>query len=140
MKTIDTTVFLRYLMPQDKEKYLNTKSLFNRIIDGQEDAMTTAVVVHEVCYVLTASGINFYGLPHRSARDRLYPLLSEAGLKLKDKAICLEALDIFAEREYIDYSDALSVAYVRAGEADGVYSYDASTLGKIPGANRVTPA
>lgn len=139
MKVLDTNIFLRYLIRDNEEKYLRTKELFDRVIDGQEEVMTTVVVVHEVCYVLTASGINFYNWPHAEVRDRVYPLLELESLALKDKTICLAALDIFAQGEKIDVADALAVAYVRAGEADGVYSYDASTLGKIERANRVVP-
>jgi len=139
MKFIDTNIFLRYLMPTDQVKYERTREIFDRVIAGKEEVMTAAVIIHEVCYTLSASGVNFYNLPHREVRDRLYPLIELEAMKLKDKAICLVALDIFAQGEKIDYADALAVAYVRAGDADGIYSYDARTLGKIQGANKIEP-
>lgn len=138
MKVIDTNIFLRYLMHDDENKYRQTQELFERVTNGREEVMTTAVVVHELCYVLTASGMNFYNLPHKAVRDRVYPLLDLESVRLKDKAVCLTALDIFSESEKLDYADALAIAYVRAGEAEGVYSYDAQFDG-FESANRTVP-
>lgn len=114
MKYIDTNIFLRYFMPTDHVKHARTSQLFDRIIDGQEEVMTSAVVIHETCYVLSASGINFYNLPHEEIKDRLYPLIDLEGMKVKDKAVCLAALDIVALGEKIDFADALAAAYVRS--------------------------
>lgn len=139
MRALDTNIFLRYIMPTDMRKHGECDRLFDRLRNSQEEAMTTQVVIHEVCYVLSASGPNFYNLSHQDVRDRLYPLLELDSLHIKDKDVCLDALNTFAQREYIDYSDALLVAYVRNHEAQGVCSYDAKSLGKIPDANRSIP-
>jgi predicted nucleic acid-binding protein len=58
------------------------------------------------------------------------------GLQMANKSICLEALNIFAAGEKIDLSDAISVAYVRNGLVDGIYSFDRK-LDNVPGSNRV---
>jgi predicted nucleic acid-binding protein len=55
---------------------------------------------------------------------------------MANKSICLEALNIFATGEKIDLSDAISVAFVRNGLVDGIYSFDRK-LDSLPGANRI---
>ena len=57
-------------------------------------------------------------------------------LHMANKSLCLEALNIFAAGEKIDLSDAISVAYVRNGLVDGIFSFDRK-LDNLPGPNRV---
>lgn len=54
------------------------------------------------------------------------------------KSLSLEALNLFASGEKIDYSDALSVAYVRNGLAEGIYSFD-RRLDSLAGSSRQEP-
>jgi predicted nucleic acid-binding protein len=134
MNLIDTNVFIRYLIGDDATKQQKSKKLIERIRAGQEEAFTTDVIVHEVCYVLSAS--THYNLSHQDIRDRLYPILAMPEMHMANKSICLEALNIFAAGEKIDLSDAISVAYVRNGLVDGIYSFDRK-LDNLPGSNRV---
>jgi predicted nucleic acid-binding protein len=72
MNLIDANVFIRYLIGDDATKQRKSKELIERIRAGQEEAFTTDVIVHEVCYVLSAS--THYNLSHQNIRDRLYPI------------------------------------------------------------------
>lgn len=94
-------------------------------------------MIHEACYVLSAS--THYNLTHREIRDRLYPILAMPGLHLAGKSLCLEALNIFAMGETIDFADALAVAHVRNGLVEGIYSFDRK-LDNLPGSARVVPS
>jgi predicted nucleic acid-binding protein len=134
MNLIDADVFIRYLIGDDAAKQQKSKQLIDRIRTGHEEAFTTDIIVHEVCYVLSAS--THYNLSHQDIRDRLYPILAIQGLHIANKSICLEALNIFAAGEKIDLSDAISVAYVRNGLVDGIYSFDRK-LDNLPESNRV---
>ena len=134
MNLINANVFIRYLIGDDAAKQQKSKQLIDRIRTGQEEAFTTDIIVHEVCYVLSAS--THYNLSHQDIRDRLYPILAIQGLHIANKSICLEALNIFAAGEKVDLSDAISVAYVRNGLVDGIYSFDRK-LDNLPGSNRV---
>ena len=92
--------------------------------------------MHEICYVLSAS--THYNLTHQDIRDRLYPILEMQGMHVANKSLCLEALNMFATGEKIDFSDALSVAYVRNGLVDGMYSFDRK-IDNLPGSRRLQP-
>lgn len=134
MNLIDANVFIRYLIGDDATKQQQSKAIIERIRAGQEEVFTTDIIVHEVCYVLSAS--THYNLSHQDIRDRLYPILAIPGLHVVTKSICLEELNIFAAGEKIDFSAALSVAYVRNGVVDGIYSFDRK-LDNLPGSNRL---
>lgn len=136
MRIIDANVFVRYITGDDAQKQQRSEELIRRVASGQEEMITTDIIIHEVCFILTAS--RHYNLTHKEARARLYPLIQLDGLKKENKSICLDALDIFAQREYLDYSDAVSIAMVRNGLSDGIYSFD-SPLDNIEGANRIAP-
>lgn len=134
MNLVDANVFIRYLIGDDPTKQQKSKELIDRIHTGQEAALTTEVILHEVCYILSAS--THYSLTHQEIRDRLYPILQMPSLHVANKSLCLEALNIFAAGEKIDFSDALSVAHVRNGLAGGIYSFDRK-LDNVPGSNRI---
>lgn len=136
MRLIDTNVFIRYLMGDDPAKQYRSGALIERIRTGQEEVLTTQVIVHEICYVLSAS--THYNLTHQDIRDRLYPILEMQGMHVANKSLCLEALNMFATGEKIDFSDALSVAYVRNGLVDGMYSFDRK-IDNLPGSRRLQP-
>ena len=136
MRLIDTNVFIRYLMGDDPAKQYRSGALIERILTGQEEVLTTQVIVHVICYVLSAS--THYNLTHQDIRDRLYPILEMQGMHVANKSLCLEALNMFATGEKIDFSDALSVAYVRNGLVDGMYSFDRK-IDNLPGSRRLQP-
>jgi len=137
MKFVDTNVFIRYFTGDDPAKQLRTQELFQRVIQGREEILTSESVIHEVYAVLGSPRL--YNYAHQDIRDRLYPILDLPGVHLADKALCLEALNIFANNQSIrDYVDTIAIAKVQNGDCDGVYSYDRD-LSKVPGTNRIEP-
>lgn len=138
MRLVDTNVILRYLMGDVPAQAHVAHGIIQRIARGEEDAIILHSVVHEVCYALTSSTPGAgYNLTHLDARNRLLPILSLEHIHvLPDKQLCLIALDIFAQGEKMDFTDALQVAYVRGGLSDGIYSFD-KRIDRIAGARRV---
>lgn len=140
MILIDTNVILRYIAKDVSDQSGAAYELFQRIAHGQEEAIIIHNVIHEACYAFTSSTHGQgYNLTHLDTRNRLLPILTLKGVQvLPSKSLALQALDIFAMGEKIDYTDALLVAYVRSGRAESIYSFD-KRYDTIPGANRVDP-
>lgn len=137
MKFVDTNIFIRYLTGDDPVKQQQTRKLFERISRGEENVMTSEGVIHEVCAVLSSSKL--YNYTHKEVRDRLFPLLILPAFQISEKALCLEALNIFGNNQSIrDYVDTIAIARVKNGDCDGVYSYDGD-LDKVSGTNRIEP-
>lgn len=136
MRFIDTNIFLRYLTGDDEEKRKACLALFQRIQRGEEEGVTRETHIHETVYIMASPAL--YHLSHAEIRDRLAPVLSLRGLKLNDKRLCLEALNIFASYDNLDFADALAVAYMTREGIQAVYSYDRD-FDRIPGTNRLEP-
>jgi predicted nucleic acid-binding protein len=140
MILFDTNVILRYIAGDVPDQSNASRSAIQRVARGEEEAMIIYNVIHEACYALTSSTPGQgYNLTHLDTRNRLLPILMLKGVRVSpNKSLALQVLDIFATGEKIDYTDALLVAYVRNGRADGIYSFD-KRYDRIGGANRIDP-
>ncbi len=140
MRLIDTNIILRYIAGDVPNQAKAAYTVIQNIARGKEQAIILHNVIHETCYALTSSTPGQgYNLTHRDARDRLLPILTLDGIQIiPDKKLALQALDIFAQGEKIDFTDALLVAYVRNGTADGIYTFD-RRYDRIAGAHRIDP-
>lgn len=101
MRIVDANVFVRYFTGDDESKRQKSEELIKRIRDGLEDALTTEIIIHETCFILTSS--RHYNRTHQEIRDIFYPLIQMSGLHVANKSLCLDALDIFATGEKIDF-------------------------------------
>jgi len=136
MKFIDSNIFLRYITQDDVRAQQAAAEVFARLARGDDEGWTTDVHVHETVYVLASKRL--YHVPHGEIRDRLRPLLLLGGLKLQNKRLCLEALDIFAVHDTLDFADALAVALTRRHNLEGIFSFD-KHFNSIPGVQRLEP-
>jgi predicted nucleic acid-binding protein len=111
---LDTNFFLRHFVqpttPEGKAMQEIASALFAAIERGEEDATTTEVVLHEVCYVLASK--KHYGLPPADIAAYLGPVLRMAHLRLPrgEKRFYLRALDIYAAHPTLEFADAIIAA------------------------------
>jgi predicted nucleic acid-binding protein len=111
---LDANFFLRHFVqpatPEEKAMQDVASALFAAIERGEEDATTTEVVLHEVCYVLASK--KYYALPTADIAAYLGPVLRMAHLRLPrgEKRLYLRALDIYAARPALEYADAIVAA------------------------------
>jgi predicted nucleic acid-binding protein len=137
MKFLDTNIFLRYLIDEYPDKNLACRALFAAAASGEESLITSEAVLGEVIYVLTSK--RQYGLPHVEASLRLSSLLAIRGLHVAGKGLHLRALDLYSQYEFLDYEDALSVAYVESnGDISDLVSYD-TDFDRLPWIRRSEP-
>src|SRR5215218_786751 len=85
-------------------------ALFAAIERGDEEATTTEVVLHEVCYVLASK--KHYGLPAADIASYLRPTLRMTALRLPRRAqqLYLRALDIYTAHPTLEFADAIIAA------------------------------
>lgn len=111
---LDTNVFLRLLVeqPDAQSEPMRDRAieLFRKVRNGELQATTTEVVLHEICYILTAK--THYALSVEDVISYMRTLLSLDGLWFPagEKRIYLRALDIWEEHPKILYSDSLVAA------------------------------
>lgn len=69
---------------------------------------------------------------------RLRPLLLLPGLRLPDRAVYLDAFDIYETLPRFDFEDAVIVAHMRRQRVGELLSYDRD-FDAVPGIRRVEP-
>src|SRR3972149_5831423 len=137
MRFLDTNIILRYLTRDDEVKAQACFELFQRLKSGDETVFTCEAVVTEVAYVLSSARVP-YRLSHEEIRARLSPILALRGLRLPRKRVYQRALDVWAGYPFLDFEDALAVAYMAEEGIREVLSYD-TDFDRVSGVARVEP-
>ena len=123
MRFLDTNIILRYLTRDDENKAEACYQLFQRVSRGEEDLFTCEAIITEVVYVLSSSRAP-YRLSHEEIRERLAPILTIRGLRLPQKRVYIDALNIYASFPSLDFEDALAVAHMKRQGIEEIVSYD----------------
>ena len=137
MKFLDTNVIIRYLTRDDEEKAEACYRLFQQVSSGEEILLTCEAIVAEVVYVLSSRRTG-YGLNHEEIRARLVPMLMLRGLRLPQKQVYIDALNIYASSSALDFEDALAVAHMQQNGITEITSYD-KDFDSILGIHRIEP-
>ena len=138
MRFLDTNVFLRYLTGDDEVKAQACYELFQRVSQGEEELFTCEAIVSEVVYVLSSPRAP-YRLSHEEIRARFVPILTLRGLRLPQKRVYLEALDLYASSPFLDFEDALAVAHMQRRGITEIVSYDRD-FDRLSGVQRTEPS
>ncbi len=138
MKFLDTNIILRYLTRDDPEKAEACYQLFQRVNGGEETLITCEAIVAEVVYVLRSPRAG-YGLNRDEIRARLIPILMLRGLRLPQRQLYVNALNIYASSTSFDFEDAIAVAHMQRHDIDEIISYD-KDFDSFPGIERLEPA
>ena len=137
MKFLDTNVIIRYLTRDDPRKAEACYQLLQRISRGDETLVTSETIIAEVTYVLSSNRAP-YRLNHQEIRARLLPILMLRGLRMPQKQVCINALDIYASTPTLDFEDALSIAHMQQQNITQIISYD-KDFDPIPNIQRQEP-
>jgi predicted nucleic acid-binding protein len=111
---LDANVFLRYLAPSSSPATAVMKDiareLFASVRRGEQEATTSEVVIHEVCYVLQSS--SHYRMKTATVVEYLQPLIAMPGMSFPgtDKRIYLRALELLLDYPKLEFSDAVIAA------------------------------
>ena len=130
---LDTNILLRYLTRDDEEKAHRALALLLRVERGEEEVVTSPMVVFETIFTLQS----YYRLPKERIRERVGDLLSLRSLHVPDKQVFLRALDLYV-RHNISFADAYNAASMHQRQMTEIYSWD-TDFDKLPGITRVEP-
>ena len=123
MRFLDTNVVLRYLTRDDEVKAETCYQLFERASRGEEILVTCEAIVAEVVYVLSSRRAGYH-LDRRDIAARLFPILSLRGLRLPQKQLYINALNIYASSPFLDFEDALAIAHMQHQSITEIISFD----------------
>ena len=116
---IDTNIFLRFLTADIPEQAQRCAALIQRIRDGVETVEVSSLAAAEIVWTLE----RFYKLSKEQVASKVSSLLKLKGLRIANKAIFLEALSLFTEKN-ISFTDAYIAAQMKRANQNEIYSYD----------------
>jgi len=133
MRFIDTNLFIRYFTRDDEEKAQKVLALLKRVERDKERITTSPLVIFETIFTLES----FYEVPKKEIKELMLPILKLKGLKLSNKEIYEQALDVHVKKN-ISFTDAFNSVYILKKGIKEIYSYD-EDFDKIEGIKRVAP-
>lgn len=133
MRFIDTNLLLRYFTRDDEAKAEDVKGILQKVENDEEKITTSLCVIFEIVYTLE----KYYDTPRQKIKDALSFFLSLNGLRLPDKELYLQALELYVEKN-ISFSDAFNSVFCLKNGIKEIYSYD-KDFDQIKGIKRITP-
>ena len=135
MKFIDADIFINFLTKGDAQQSKASFKLFQKLAEEKEKGITTEIVITKVINILSTAP---YSLNPEEIRGKLTPLIMVSGLRIPHKRLVQRALDIFVETNELDFSDALSIAYMERDDIKEIYSFD-KNKDQVKSITRVEP-
>jgi uncharacterized protein len=133
LRFVDTNVFLRHLVVDLPDQSPYATELLLAIEQGEEQVLTSQVVVLEVVFTLQ----KFYRLSLAEIRDQFLPIIMLPGIRLSQKDFLEPAFDL-AIAKNIDFQDAFNVIIMNSLDASEIYSWDRH-FDRVEGITRIEP-
>ena len=130
---LDTNVLLRYYVASDPEKAQRSRELLSRVERGSEKVTTSLMVIAEAIFTLQRT----YKVSKARIRDMLGDVLSMRSLQLASKGRCLQALDLYVDKN-VSFVDAYNVTSMAAQGLTEIYTWD-SDFDKFDAIRRIEP-
>lgn len=132
---VDTNVIIRLLTGDDADMQRRAKLFFERVERGELQVTAPITVIADTVFVLSSPKL--YNLPRTEIVAMLMPLLRLRGLRVRNRRIVVQALDIYLAHN-LDYSDAVILACMQHSQSKILYSFD-QDFAHIPGITRKDP-
>lgn len=123
---LDTNALIRFLTGAPAAQARRVRRLFERAEAGEVELLTVPSVIAEVLYVLE----DYYELGRNEALKWVRDLCALRLLDVEHESAVLDALSV-AERESVDFVDALLVHLGKDLEAERVFSFDRGMQQKL---------
>lgn len=134
MRFLDTNLLIRYFTRDDEKKAQKVLSLLKKVKRNETKVIISSLVIFETIFTLES----YYEVPREKIRELLLPILDLRGLKLSDKNVYHQALDIYIEKKNLSFTDAFNASFALAKGVKEIYSYD-KDFDKIEGIKRLIP-
>ncbi|NYT00236.1 MAG: type II toxin-antitoxin system VapC family toxin [Methanocellales archaeon] len=134
MRFIDTNLLLRYLTKDDEEKAQKVLNLLKKVEKNEEKVIASSLVIFETIFTLES----YYKISRQEIKNLLAPILNLRGLRLQDKEVYQEALDLYTQQKKISFADAFNATFAIKNGVKEIYSYD-TDFDKLEQIKRITP-
>jgi predicted nucleic acid-binding protein len=118
---VDTNVIIRYMTQDQPVMAEAAKQLFEQAETGAVTITTCEAVIAEVVYILSSKSL--YNVSRDEIKKHLRNFLRMKGLKIVNKSVYLQALDIYATTN-LDFVDALGIEHTRHAKLTVLWTFD----------------
>lgn len=133
---LDTNIILRYITRDNPNQAEQARHLLRQVETGEVRLTTCEGVIVEVVQVLSSKAL--YNLARPAIRTHLGAILGLKGLKLSHKRAYLRALELYTAYPFLDFVDALNVAYMERAKIAAIFSFDRD-YDRVAGITRQEP-
>jgi len=116
---VDTNYFLRFLLADNHEQSEKVKELFLSAAEGKNQLFTSNIVIFEIYWVLSS----YYQRDKTEIISTLEKILTLEFIKIDDRPIFLQALDIFRQQPF-SLEDCYHLAFARIQRAKSFATFD----------------
>jgi predicted nucleic-acid-binding protein len=123
---VDTNVFTRFFAKDDEKQRDKAKKLFEQARNGELDLVTGPPVLFELAWVLSYT----YKVKNEAVLDILEAILSFPGLRITDKLLVSEAIDLARQRKG-SFADSYIVISSRKLEEPEIATFNLKHFEKL---------
>ncbi|MBM3284214.1 type II toxin-antitoxin system VapC family toxin [Candidatus Gottesmanbacteria bacterium] len=116
---VDTNYFLRFLLKDNKDQFLEAKELFGKGALGEIQLFTSLVVFFEIYWVLSS----FYKKEKSELIKVLTNVLSMGFIKYENAEILFKAVQFFSQNK-LDLEDSYNIIYAKESGAKSFKTFD----------------
>lgn len=135
---LDTNIFLRFLVKENKKDYVECNKLFENIRSQKIDAVVAGIVLAEISWVLGS----YYKQKSNSIAEKLQGIIKMNGLTVVDDYDWISAVKIYSDKN-VKFVDTILACMPKVASKEWtVVSYDEDfkklpVLWKKPGGVKV---
>lgn len=129
---LETSVIIRFLLGDHPTQSPQAKRIIQKAQGKEIELFTNELVLAELTWVLKS----FYKLPKEEIIKHLRSILSFSELKIDNRKVVEDAMEIFVTKNMDFFTDAYFAATVKCNNFDAILSFD-HDFDKISGIKRL---
>lgn len=117
---VDTNFFLRFLLKDIKDQYLEAESLFKSGAKGEIAIATSLVVIFEIFWVLNS----YYGYNRNQLSKTIKGVLSMTFIHLKERELLMQSIMVY-DTTNLSLGDCYNIVFAQESNIKDFKTFDA---------------
>ncbi|RZD16851.1 MAG: type II toxin-antitoxin system VapC family toxin [Candidatus Acididesulfobacter guangdongensis] len=123
---VDTNIFLRYLINDNKSISDKIEETFKKASLGEILLITNSLVIIEIIFVLES----YYDKSKKEIETAVLKIMNTNGLGVKDSGLILDALNFYVSKN-IDFVDAYNAFFMKEHSLTDILTLDKKHFSRI---------
>lgn len=129
---VDTNIFLRYLINDNKSISDKIEEIFKKASSGKILLVANSLVIVEIIFVLES----FYDKSKQEIETAILKIMNTKGLEVRDSGLILDALNFYVYKN-IDFVDAYNAFFMKEYSLIDILTLDKKHFSRIDWLNIV---